>query len=80
MLNNTQYIDGMVKGITPMYLRLKTSDPEKYNSTIKKFQEEARIDKDSALNEGLFKPGYGGYPKYFFIEMLKALGEPLDPQ
>ena len=77
---NTQYIDGMVKGIVPMYQRLKRDQPDKYNSTIKKFQEEARIDKESVLNEGLFKPGYGGYPKYFFIEILKALGEPLEPQ
>ena len=80
MLVNADYIDGMIKSIVPMYKRLKKSHPEQYQSTIKKFQEEARIDKDSVLNEGLFKPGYGGYPKYFFIEILKALGEPGDPQ
>ena len=74
-----QLIDGLIKGMAPMYVHLKKSDLEKYNITIKKFQEEAREDPNSALNEGMFVPRYGGYPRYFFVEMLKALGEPLEP-
>jgi hypothetical protein len=72
-----QYLDGMIAGMVPMYRQLKLTSPDKYAATIELFQKEARIDPNAVSNEGRYVPKYGGYPKHFYIEVLKALGEPL---
>jgi len=71
-----QYLDAMIAGMIPMYKQLKLTSPDKYAVTIELFQKEAQVNPDSASNEGRFVPKYGGYPAYFYIEVLKALGEP----
>jgi hypothetical protein len=73
----SNYLDALIASMVPMYKQLKLTSSDKYAATIELFQKEARVDTTTALNEGRFVPKYGGYPTYFYIEMLKALDEPL---
>jgi len=75
MMTDPRALDIMVASMVPGYVKLRKEDPQSYQSTIEKFRKEAQIDNDSVHGASMFVPRYGGYPRYFYVEMLKALGE-----